>query len=79
MANAVELTVADTGTGIEPEFLPRVFDEFAQASSGYDRTHEGNGLGLTVTKRIVDEMKGEINIESVPGEGTEVTIWVPMN
>jgi PAS domain S-box-containing protein len=75
--DAVELIVADTGVGIEPSFLPRVFEEFAQASSGYDRTHEGNGLGLTVTKPIVDRMGGEIGIDSELGEGTRVTVRIP--
>jgi PAS domain S-box-containing protein len=73
----VRLRVVDSGIGIEPEVLPTVFDEFTQASSGYDRTHEGNGLGLTVTKRVVEQVGGEISIESEPGEGTRVTVRLP--
>jgi len=73
----VTLQVCDTGTGIDPAFLPKVFDEFAQASSGFDRTHEGNGLGLTVVQRFVEEMEGDIDIESEPGEGTCVTVSLP--
>jgi len=73
----VVVRVADTGVGIAPEFQPRVFDEFAQESSGYDRTHDGNGLGLTVVKRLVDEMDGRIELESEPGNGTRVTVCLP--
>lgn len=71
---AVTLQVTDTGVGIDPAFQPRVFDEFAQQSSGYDRTYEGNGLGLTVVRRFVDEIGGEIDLKSEPGEGTQVTV-----
>jgi PAS domain S-box-containing protein len=73
----VVVRVEDTGVGIAPAFQPRVFDEFAQESSGYDRTHEGNGLGLTVAKRLVDEMDGRIELESEPGDGTRVIVRVP--
>jgi PAS domain S-box-containing protein len=74
---AVELEVHDTGVGIDPAFLPHVYDEFAQASVGLDRTYEGNGLGLTVTKRLVDRAGGDIDIESEPGAGTWVTVRLP--
>jgi PAS domain S-box-containing protein len=75
--DTLELEVSDTGKGIDPEFLPQVFDEFAQASSGYDRTHEGNGLGLTVARRFVEQMNGTIDVESEPGKGTCVTVSLP--
>jgi len=77
-SDAVTLCVADTGEGIDPVFLPKMFDEFTQASTGYDRTHEGNGLGLTVVQRLVDRMEGTIDVESTPGEGTEVTVCLPL-
>ena len=76
-SDAVVFRVLDTGIGIEPSFLPRVFDEFAQASTGYDRSYEGNGLGLTVAKRLVEQMDGTIEVDSTPGEGTCVTVCVP--
>jgi len=72
-----EIRVEDTGVGIDPEFLPNVFDEFAQGSTGFDRTHEGNGLGLTITKRLVEHMDGKIAIDSEPEEGTWVTVRLP--
>jgi PAS domain S-box-containing protein len=76
-ADAVVLQVDDTGVGIDPDFLPRVFDEFAQASTGLSRRYEGNGLGLTVAKRLVDRAGGDIEIESVAEEGTWVTVRLP--
>ena len=72
-----DVSVADSGIGIDPDFLPHVFDEFAQASSGYNRTHEGNGIGLTIVKRIVDQLDGEITLDSTPGVGTTVTVRLP--
>ncbi|PSQ95080.1 MAG: hypothetical protein BRD55_11155 [Bacteroidetes bacterium SW_9_63_38] len=69
--------VEDPGIGIHPAFQARMFDEFVQASSGNDRTHEGNGLGLTIVKRLVDRMDGTIDIDSAPGEGTYVTVHLP--
>lgn len=73
----VEIEVADTGIGISPVAQTKVFDEFYQESSGNDRTHEGNGLGLTIAKRMVDQMGGTIELDSIPGEGTSVTVWLP--
>lgn len=74
----LELQVNDTGVGIGSNFLPRAFDEFAQASTGLSRKYEGNGLGLTVTKRLVDKAGGDIEIESEPEEGTWVTVTLPV-
>jgi signal transduction histidine kinase len=74
---AAVLWVEDEGIGIDPSFQPHVYDEFSQASSGYDRTHDGNGLGLTITKRLVDRMGGSIDLDSTPGEGTRVTVRLP--
>jgi signal transduction histidine kinase len=77
-AGAVEVSFEDTGVGIPTEFLPNLYDEFAQASSGDDRTHEGNGLGLTITRRLVEGwLGGQIQIESVEGEGTRVMVQLP--
>ncbi len=75
--DTVTLWVEDSGIGIDPSFQPHVYDEFAQSSSGNDRTHEGNGLGLTITKRLVERMEGTIDLDSTPGEGTCVTVRLP--
>jgi signal transduction histidine kinase len=74
---APTLWVKDTGVGIAPDFLPRATEEFTQASTGNDRTHDGNGLGLTVVERFVHRMGGTLDIESEPGHGTLVTVRLP--
>jgi signal transduction histidine kinase len=73
----VHLTVRDTGIGIEAAFLPHLFDAFKQASSGYGRSHEGSGLGLSIVKRVVELLGGRIGVESQPGEGTAFVVRLP--
>jgi PAS domain S-box-containing protein len=74
----VGLHVADSGRGISPEFLPHLFDEFRQESSGLTRSHEGAGLGLAITKRLVDMMGGTISVESERGRGTTFSVRLPL-
>ena len=76
-ARTVMLRVSDTGVGIDEAFLPHLFDEFKQESSGLDRSHEGSGLGLSITARLVDMMEGRIEVESEKGEGTTFTVIFP--
>ena len=71
------IEVEDTGIGIAPDFQPDLFDPFKQGSTGTDRSHEGSGLGLAVTKRLVDHLGGTIDVESTPGEGTVFRLWLP--
>ncbi|MEX0746576.1 MAG: ATP-binding protein [Rhodothermales bacterium] len=73
----IAIKVQDTGIGIDAEFLPFLFDEFKQESTGLTRQHEGNGLGLAVTARIVELMNGEIDVRSVKGVGSTFTIYLP--
>ncbi len=75
----VLVEVGDTGIGIEESFMPHLFDEFKQESSGLTRTHEGSGLGLAVTYRLVRLMNGEITAESRKGEGSRFTISFPVD
>ncbi len=75
--DAVRLRVADTGIGISAAFQSRLFDEFTQASEGDARTHEGNGLGLSITHQLVRLMGGEIRVESEEGVGTTFTVDLP--
>jgi CheY-like chemotaxis protein len=56
--------------GIESGFLPHLFEEFRQESSGVMRSHQGSGLGLAITKRLVDLMDGSIEVESAKGNGS---------
>ncbi len=69
--------VEDTGAGIDPDFLTHLFDAFKQESTGTDRSHEGSGLGLTVTNRLVDRLDGEIDVDTELGEGTCFTVRLP--
>jgi signal transduction histidine kinase len=63
----VELTVQDTGVGISPEALPRIFDRFYQADASATRQHGGTGLGLAIVKRILDVHGAPIAVDSHPG------------
>lgn len=72
--DTVVLDVQDTGIGIAPEFLPDLFTPFKQESHGNARAFEGNGLGLAITKQLVDLLSGTITVDSVKGEGTTFTV-----
>jgi signal transduction histidine kinase len=72
------LRVEDTGIGIHPSFLPYLFDAFQQEAKGFRRSYEGVGLGLTITKGLVDLMQGRIDVASTPGEGTAFTVRFPL-
>lgn len=75
----VLIHVADTGIGISEEFMPYLFEDFKQESEGLSRMHEGSGLGLSITKRLVQLMKGNIMAESEKGRGTVFTVALPRN
>ena len=77
--NMLALFVADTGIGIKAADLPHLGDAFFQASSAYDRTHEGTGLGLSVVRGLVGLHGGSISIESTEGEGTCVIVRLPLD
>ena len=76
-AVGVELTVRDTGKGISPEFLPHVFERFQQADSSLTRAHGGLGLGLSISKGLVELHGGNIRAES-EGEGCGATFIVTL-
>jgi CheY-like chemotaxis protein len=78
VTNDIELTVEDHGIGVKPEEIPSLFRPFKQAASGRARNTGGVGLGLAITKKLVDLHKGTIWMESVWGEGTRVTVRIPM-
>ena len=71
------LEVRDTGIGMDPEFLPRIFGEFEQESTGVGRTHEGAGLGLAISHQLVRRMGGTIHVESEKGVGTTFLVTFP--
>jgi two-component system phosphate regulon sensor histidine kinase PhoR len=69
----VSIEVEDTGPGIEPRHLPRLFERFYRVDSGRSRDMGGTGLGLSIVKHLVEAMKGSVGVESVPGKGS--TFW----
>lgn len=73
----VVLTVADTGCGIEPEHMAKLFQPFFTTKTGEQHEEKGNGLGLAICREIVTDMGGQITVESAPGEGTTFTITLP--
>jgi cell cycle sensor histidine kinase DivJ len=72
------LRVADTGVGIAPDDLMRIGDPFFQAGKTYQRRYEGTGLGLSIVKSLVNLHAGEMKVQSRVGEGTIVTIALPL-
>lgn len=77
--NQFQLCVRDTGIGIRPEDLGRLFNEFQQLDSGPSRKYQGTGLGLALTKRIVEHQGGTIQVESEFGQGSSFIVTLPIN
>lgn len=73
----VEVSVSDTGSGIDPEHLPRIFDRFYRADRARSQHPQGAGLGLAIVKSIMDLHGGTVTIESKPNEGTTVILRFP--
>jgi PAS domain S-box-containing protein len=69
--------VEDTGIGIAPAMLHRIFQPFVQGEGGYTRAHGGTGLGLTLSRRLARLMDGDLTAESVQGEGSRFVLWLP--
>jgi signal transduction histidine kinase/DNA-binding response OmpR family regulator len=69
--------VKDTGQGMTPEQLGKLFDEYTRFNLEANRTTEGAGLGMTITRNLVDLMYGKIHVKSAVGEGTTVTVRLP--
>ena len=73
MANGVKLAVEDSGPGIEPKHLPRLFERFYRVDKGRARDVGGTGLGLSIVKHLVEAMGGEVGVDSQVGKGS--TFW----
>jgi len=77
-ANFIEISVKDTGIGIKPEDLSKLFQTFSQIESCYTKTVEGTGLGLALTKKLVELHKGKIWVESEFGKGSKFIFIIPV-
>ncbi len=76
--NFVRVSVADTGIGIAPEDIARMFDKYEQARSRATHSEKGTGLGLYITKQLVELHGGTITVDSKVGEGSTFTFTLPV-
>ena len=74
----VKVNVKDTGIGISEDFLPRIFNSFEQESTGRSRSHEGSGLGLSISKKYIELLEGEILVQSTKDHGSIFEIILPV-
>ena len=75
-AGGVSVEVEDHGIGMDMETKKHIFEQFYQGATS--RATEGNGLGLTITARIIELAQGELNVESVPGQGSLFIVKLPI-
>lgn len=78
-ANRLRLQVRDTGIGIKAEDFGKLFIEFHQLDSSLGRQHQGTGLGLALTKKLVEFQKGSVGVESELGKGSCFTVILPLS
>ena len=75
----IEISVADTGVGIKPEFMPHLFERFRQGDASTTRKYGGLGLGLSIVKNLVELHGGTVGVKSAgEGQGTTVTVHLPL-
>lgn len=77
VSGGIELAVSDTGSGIAPEHLPRIFERFYRADSGRARESGGTGLGLAIVRHLVEAHGGRVEARSTAGAGTVITMFFP--
>ena len=77
-AQEIEISIEDTGIGIKPEDIPKLFKEFSQLDSVYDKKYEGTGLGLALTKKLVELHGGRIQVSSEFGKGSRFAFVIPV-
>ena len=77
--STIRFRIRDTGIGMDPEFIPKIFDAFTQEDSSRNNKYGSTGLGMAITKNIVELMNGTISVESEKGVGTEFTVVITLN
>ncbi len=75
----LRIEVEDTGVGIKPEDLDLLFAEFKQLDSGRTDKHVGTGLGLALTKHLIEAQGGKVDVKSTPGVGTIFSATLPLH
>ncbi len=75
----IHIKVKDTGIGIHKDNLEKIFDPFVQESFGLSRKYEGTGIGLSLSKKYIEVLGGRISIQSIPEQGSEFTIIIPLS
>ena len=73
----VEFAVSDTGIGMTPEQMAKLFEEFSQAEASTARQYGGTGLGLAITRKLCRMMGGDVTVASEPGKGSVFTVRLP--
>lgn len=76
--STLKFCIEDTGIGMDKEFIPKMFDAFAQEDSSRNTKYGSTGLGMAITKNIVELMNGTISVESEKGKGTQVTVVISL-
>ena len=76
--NYVHVMISDTGIGIPADKIPKIFDRFYQVDGSHTREQEGTGIGLSLTKELVELHKGHIEVESEEGKGTTFMVHIPL-
>jgi signal transduction histidine kinase len=74
----VAVHVRDTGIGIPPEHLPRIFERFYRVDKARSRQQGGFGLGLSIAKHLAESLGGKITVQSEIGKGSIFTLWLPI-
>ena len=77
LRSGIAISIRDDGDGIAPEQQERVFEEFVQLQAGSTRGFDGAGLGLPISRRLVEAMGGTVQLESHPSHGATFTVWLP--
>jgi CheY-like chemotaxis protein len=77
--NSTIISIKDTGIGIDKSSLPYIFDEFRQADQSITRRFGGTGLGLSIVKKYLEMLEGSIQVNSIPGKGSEFVIEIPLD